>query len=181
MKERNLPRKPRPPDLAGTFETPKVGNAFVNQYYHILHHSPELVHRFYHDSSKLGRPEETGVMRFTTMQLENHGSCPFQSIYWKNKFCGNKGRSSSVGGTGYRNEGARGRGNYGGGGGRGYSWGEFGNRSINRGFSNHRGGDGYQRGEHMGGGGGRVNCSGEPTFNAASAKNVAPRVLSAPA
>ncbi|KAK7244494.1 hypothetical protein RIF29_39317 [Crotalaria pallida] len=28
-----------------------VGNAFVEQYYHILHHSPELVYRFYHDSS----------------------------------------------------------------------------------------------------------------------------------
>ncbi|XP_039005705.1 uncharacterized protein LOC120133124 [Hibiscus syriacus] len=50
-----------------------VGNAFVNQYYHILHHSPELVHRFYHDSSKLGRPEETGVMRFTTMQGTKEG------------------------------------------------------------------------------------------------------------
>ncbi|XP_039031385.1 H/ACA ribonucleoprotein complex subunit GAR1-like [Hibiscus syriacus] len=93
----------------------------------------------------------------------------------------NKGRSSSVGGTGYRNEGARGRRNYGGSGGRGYSRGEFGNRSSNGGYSNHRGGDGYQRGEHMGAGGGRVNRSGERTFNAAAAKNVAPRVLSAPA
>ncbi|TYH43929.1 hypothetical protein ES332_D11G158900v1 [Gossypium tomentosum] len=85
---------------------------------------------------------------------------------------GNKGRSSSVSGAGYRNEGARGRGNYGGG--RGYSRGEFGNRSSNRGYSN-RGGDGYQRGEHMGGNGGRVSRSGEATFNA-STKNVAPRV-----
>ncbi|KAE8692137.1 Nuclear transport factor 2 family protein with RNA binding domain [Hibiscus syriacus] len=88
----------------------------------------------------------------------------------------NKWRSSSVSGSGYRNEGARGRGNYGGGG-RGYSWGEFGNRSSNRGYSNR--GDGYQRGELMGGNGGRVNRSGEPAFNAA-AKNEAPRV-SAPA
>ncbi|XP_022858921.1 uncharacterized protein LOC111379716 [Olea europaea var. sylvestris] len=47
-----------------------VGNAFVQQYYHILHHSPELVHRFYQDISKLGRPEEDGSMGIaTTMQV----------------------------------------------------------------------------------------------------------------
>ncbi|KAK8654113.1 hypothetical protein V6N13_128089 [Hibiscus sabdariffa] len=47
--------------------TPEVvGNAFVHQYYLILHESPELVHRFYHDSSKLGRPEENGIMSITT-------------------------------------------------------------------------------------------------------------------
>ncbi|KAK3405913.1 hypothetical protein EUGRSUZ_K02132 [Eucalyptus grandis] len=43
-----------------------VGNAFVHQYYHILHQSPEHVHRFYQDSSKLGRPEENGVMAITS-------------------------------------------------------------------------------------------------------------------
>ncbi|XP_021275396.1 putative G3BP-like protein isoform X1 [Herrania umbratica] len=49
-----------------------VGNAFVHQYYLILHQSPALVHRFYHDSSKLGRPEENGVMSITTtMQAIN--------------------------------------------------------------------------------------------------------------
>ncbi|CAA3011172.1 G3BP isoform X2 [Olea europaea subsp. europaea] len=49
-----------------------VGNAFVQQYYHILHHSPELVHRFYQDISKLGRPEEDGSMGIaTTMQAIN--------------------------------------------------------------------------------------------------------------
>ncbi|MFS7943547.1 putative Ras GTPase-activating protein-binding protein [Helianthus anomalus] len=26
-----------------------VGNAFIQQYYHILHQSPRLVHRFYQD------------------------------------------------------------------------------------------------------------------------------------
>ena len=98
-------------------------------------------------------------------------------------FAGNKGRSSSGSGTGYRNEGARGRGNYGGG--RGYSRGEFGNRaefgnrSNNRGGYSNRGGDGYQRGEHMGSNGGRVNRSGGLNVNEAS-NNVAPRV-SAPA
>ncbi|XP_027350599.1 putative G3BP-like protein [Abrus precatorius] len=50
-------------------ETPAaniVGNAFVDQYYHMLHESPELVHRFYQDVSKLGRPEQNGIMGITT-------------------------------------------------------------------------------------------------------------------
>ncbi|RLM73395.1 hypothetical protein C2845_PM15G05220 [Panicum miliaceum] len=38
-----------------------VGNAFVNQYYNILHQSPELVHRFYQDASRLGRPAGAGA------------------------------------------------------------------------------------------------------------------------
>ncbi|KAL5562149.1 hypothetical protein UlMin_031896 [Ulmus minor] len=49
-----------------------VGNAFVHQYYLILHQSPELVHRFYQDNSKLGRAEENGDMVITTtMQAIN--------------------------------------------------------------------------------------------------------------
>ncbi|GMI73969.1 hypothetical protein like AT3G25150 [Hibiscus trionum] len=49
-----------------------VGNAFVHQYYHVLHQSPELVHRFYHDVSKLVRPEGNGVTSITsTMQAIN--------------------------------------------------------------------------------------------------------------
>lgn len=49
-----------------------VGNAFVHQYYLILHQSPQLVHRFYQDISKLGRPEENGAMSITTtMQAIN--------------------------------------------------------------------------------------------------------------
>ncbi|KAJ6390011.1 hypothetical protein OIU77_024273 [Salix suchowensis] len=43
-----------------------VGNAFAHQYYHILHQSPDLVHRFYQDGSKFGRPGENGVMSTTT-------------------------------------------------------------------------------------------------------------------
>ncbi|CAH9073576.1 unnamed protein product [Cuscuta europaea] len=43
-----------------------VGNSFVDQYYNILHLSPEIVYRFYQDSSKLGRPEEDGSMSCTT-------------------------------------------------------------------------------------------------------------------
>lgn len=49
-----------------------VGNAFVAQYYHIQHQSPWLVHRFYQDISKLGRPEVDGSMSITTtMQAIN--------------------------------------------------------------------------------------------------------------
>ncbi|KAL1565740.1 myosin ATPase [Salvia divinorum] len=47
-----------------------IGNAFVKQYYHILHHSPEYVHKFYQDISVVGRPEEDGSMSFTTT-MEN--------------------------------------------------------------------------------------------------------------
>ncbi|KAJ4814804.1 hypothetical protein LUZ62_027370 [Rhynchospora pubera] len=43
-----------------------IGNAFVQQYYHILHSSPDLVHRFYQETSKLGRPEANGVMASVT-------------------------------------------------------------------------------------------------------------------
>ncbi|KAG9143527.1 hypothetical protein Leryth_015959 [Lithospermum erythrorhizon] len=43
-----------------------VANTFVQQYYRILYHSPELVHKFYHDNSKMGRPEEDGTMSITT-------------------------------------------------------------------------------------------------------------------
>ncbi|KAB2015896.1 hypothetical protein ES319_D08G058300v1 [Gossypium barbadense] len=87
---------------------------------------------------------------------------------------GNKGRPSGSG-AGYRNDGARGRGNYGGGGGRGYSRGEFGNRSNNRGGYSNRRGDGYQRGDMGSNGGSRMNRTGGLAVNAA-AKNMAPRV-----
>ncbi|KAK9281962.1 hypothetical protein L1049_004871 [Liquidambar formosana] len=97
----------------------------------------------------------------------------------------NRGRFPAGRGAGFRNEGPRGRGNYGGGG-RGYSRGsdfnnrsEFGNRGSSRGGFSNRAGDGYQRADHMGSNGGRVNRAGGPTVNAA-AKTVAPRV-SAPA
>ncbi|MED6145037.1 hypothetical protein PIB30_021184 [Stylosanthes scabra] len=49
-----------------------VGNAFVEQYYHILHQSPNLVHRFYQDSSFLSRSDNNGQMTtVTTMQAIN--------------------------------------------------------------------------------------------------------------
>ena len=50
-----------------------VANVFVEQYYHILHHSPNLVHRFYQDSSLLSRPDANGVMTtVTNMQASMH-------------------------------------------------------------------------------------------------------------
>ncbi|KAI6683229.1 hypothetical protein NL676_029142 [Syzygium grande] len=49
-----------------------VGNAFVKQYYNILCQSPETMHRFYQDSSFLGRPDVNGVMTVvTTIQAIN--------------------------------------------------------------------------------------------------------------
>ncbi|XP_042402809.1 nuclear transport factor 2-like isoform X1 [Zingiber officinale] len=43
-----------------------VGNAFVDQYYHILQHSPDMLHRFYQESSKLGRLDSHGAMVLVT-------------------------------------------------------------------------------------------------------------------
>ncbi|GKV46401.1 hypothetical protein SLEP1_g53387 [Rubroshorea leprosula] len=43
-----------------------LGNAFVEQYYDILHHTPELVHGFYRDSSFLSRPDVNGNMTTVT-------------------------------------------------------------------------------------------------------------------
>ncbi|XP_022728693.1 ras GTPase-activating protein-binding protein 1-like isoform X3 [Durio zibethinus] len=49
-----------------------VGNAFVEQYYHILQQSPNLVHRFYQESSRLSRPDMYGNMTtVTSMQAIN--------------------------------------------------------------------------------------------------------------
>ncbi|KAL8475827.1 hypothetical protein ACS0TY_028476 [Phlomoides rotata] len=59
-----------------------VGNAFVEQYYHILHHSPELVYRFYQDTSLLSRPGPNGLMTtVTTMKSINERIC---SLDYKN-------------------------------------------------------------------------------------------------
>ncbi|KAE8707447.1 hypothetical protein F3Y22_tig00110384pilonHSYRG00906 [Hibiscus syriacus] len=51
---------------AGTPSAQVVGNAFVEQYYHILHQKPNLVHRFYQDSSCLSRPDMYGNMTTVT-------------------------------------------------------------------------------------------------------------------
>ncbi|KAI3742064.1 hypothetical protein L1987_59744 [Smallanthus sonchifolius] len=61
---------PAPAPAPAPVSAQVVGNAFVQQYYHILHQSPGLVHRFYQDISKLGRPEEDGSMSITTTMDE---------------------------------------------------------------------------------------------------------------
>ncbi|KAJ7959809.1 ras GTPase-activating protein-binding protein 2 [Quillaja saponaria] len=49
-----------------------VGNAFVQQYYHILNQSPNLAHKFYKESSFLGRPDSQGDMiTVTSLQAIN--------------------------------------------------------------------------------------------------------------
>ncbi|CAN4090637.1 unnamed protein product [Withania somnifera] len=59
-----------------------VGNAFVEQYYQIQHRSPELVYRFYQDTSVLSRPDSNGVMStITTMKNINEMIC---SLDYKN-------------------------------------------------------------------------------------------------
>ncbi|XP_062225410.1 nuclear transport factor 2-like isoform X2 [Phragmites australis] len=47
-----------------------VGNAFVHQYYNILHQSPELVYRFYQETSRLGRPASAGADMDTVTTME---------------------------------------------------------------------------------------------------------------
>lgn len=91
-----------------------------------------------------------------------------------------KGRFPSGRATGYRNDGARGRGNGNYGSGQGYygrgdfnGRAEFGSRSGNRGGYFSRG-EGYQRGDHMGGNGGRVNRAGGLAVNAS--RNTAPQI-----
>lgn len=52
-----------------------VANAFVTQYYMILHKSPGLLHRFYKDQSVLGWPDLDGSMTsVTTMQASVLGA-----------------------------------------------------------------------------------------------------------
>ncbi|GJR86271.1 nuclear transport factor 2, partial [Tanacetum coccineum] len=43
-----------------------AGKAFVQHYYATLHQSPEHVHKFYKDLSKLGRLKENGSLSVTT-------------------------------------------------------------------------------------------------------------------
>ncbi|KAH9558472.1 hypothetical protein CY35_06G011100 [Sphagnum magellanicum] len=51
-----------------------VGNAFVNQYYNVLHQSPLVVHRFYTDASRLTRAEAgtDGAVDTVVTQTEIH-------------------------------------------------------------------------------------------------------------
>nr|AFK42895.1 unknown [Medicago truncatula] len=58
------------PEAVQTPTPQMVGNAFVEQYYSILHRDPDQVHRFYHDSSVMSRPEEDGTMTTVTTTAE---------------------------------------------------------------------------------------------------------------
>nr|CAH66639.1 OSIGBa0140A01.7 [Oryza sativa] len=68
---------PPPPSAAAPGSPPSaqvVGNAFVHQYYNILHQSPDLVHRFYQDGSRIGRPASPAAAEMdtvTTMEAIN--------------------------------------------------------------------------------------------------------------
>ncbi|TVU38066.1 hypothetical protein EJB05_11416, partial [Eragrostis curvula] len=54
-------------DSSATSYSPQlVGNAFVNQYYYTLRNTPEHAHRFYYDSSTLGREDSNGNMTSVT-------------------------------------------------------------------------------------------------------------------
>ncbi|KAK4788463.1 hypothetical protein SAY86_019782 [Trapa natans] len=44
----------------------EVGNAFIKQYYHMLINSPDVVHKFYHEDSKVSRPGPDGEMTYIT-------------------------------------------------------------------------------------------------------------------
>lgn len=48
----------------------QIGNAFIEQYYPILHQRPESAYEFYQDSNIISRPNSSGVMASaTTMQV----------------------------------------------------------------------------------------------------------------
>ena len=55
----------------------QVGNAFVQQYYLVLHQSPDLVFRFYQEASRIARPANdagaAGMDSVTTMEVSH---CP---------------------------------------------------------------------------------------------------------
>lgn len=57
-------------DASDTASAQIVGNAFVSQYYQILHTNPEEVHKFYNSSSVLNRLGTDGVMSsITTLEV----------------------------------------------------------------------------------------------------------------
>lgn len=43
-----------------------IGEAFVTQYYNVLHYSPKLAHKFYNETSILSRPNSDGTMTSVT-------------------------------------------------------------------------------------------------------------------
>ncbi|XP_042437309.1 nuclear transport factor 2-like [Zingiber officinale] len=57
-----------------------VGSTFVDQYYHILQHSPDLLHRFYQESSKLAQPDDHDAMILVTPNEVSNPLPPVISI-----------------------------------------------------------------------------------------------------
>lgn len=53
-------------DSSSALSPQVVGNAFVEQYYCILHQNPDVVHRFYQESSMVSRPDQSGSMTSVT-------------------------------------------------------------------------------------------------------------------
>ncbi|KAF0922446.1 hypothetical protein E2562_036562 [Oryza meyeriana var. granulata] len=43
-----------------------ISGAFVQQYYHILHETPDQVYKFYQDASIVGRPNSSGIMEYVS-------------------------------------------------------------------------------------------------------------------
>ncbi|KAK1372133.1 Ras GTPase-activating protein-binding protein 1 [Heracleum sosnowskyi] len=69
--------------LTGFFYNAEViGNAFVAQYYHVLHHSPELAYKFYIEMSILSRPNPDGTMSSVTTLKDIDAK--IQSLNFKN-------------------------------------------------------------------------------------------------
>ncbi|XP_041989736.1 nuclear transport factor 2-like isoform X2 [Salvia splendens] len=61
-----------------------IANAFIEQYYTILHHSPEQVYRFYRDTSISSRQDLNGLMRtVTTMNCINDEICNLDYTNYK--------------------------------------------------------------------------------------------------
>ena len=55
----------------------QVGNAFVSQYYNVLHQSPHVVHRFYTDASHLTRAEAGADGALDTVSTQQVGNYIF--------------------------------------------------------------------------------------------------------
>ncbi|XP_074282763.1 nuclear transport factor 2-like isoform X2 [Silene latifolia] len=70
------------------FPAQTVGDAFARQYYTILQHSPELVHRFYKDMSKIGRvdSDDGSMLSTTTMNAINEKIQSYGSLKADVKF-----------------------------------------------------------------------------------------------
>jgi hypothetical protein len=68
-------------ELICWFLDAQVGNAFVQQYYLVLHQSPDLVYRFYQDASRVARPVRDaasvdGMESVTSMEVSGTTDVP---------------------------------------------------------------------------------------------------------